>query len=894
MQKKMKLYKKYILVFIVMIVMIPVTTFAQDDEELPEEPIQEAEIEEEHNSEDKATLEEPIAPTNHVEPLALDPDTAYTVNELFGPGNFDYVAAGINESLSTPGATEWTPTQLQTIQSLNLKDSTSLDFPSDLNVFTELQNLYLYSLSGIESLTIHYQNTDTKLQNVDISNMSNLLTFSNSNIDFMYDSGGVLSFTELPKLTVFSNINAPNLDYLSLQMNNISSEVTNKMAENSTNYQEVDPADNVTIINNLANNYTYEEAAADLANAPLQITNSNFQNAKSLSISQTYIDTLPMIISADFDYMYVGESIIRNVQDINGSVEGSNLTSSINFNSSLFDTIGSFNIQGSGDAVVHLGFYGITANQIGNKTIRSQGFHDNFSSSNVEKVGTTSFTGTGTVANPYASHFTSINGAYVKSLGKIESNLASQYSSSYHNFSTSIIEEMGGIKIVNTQEGIVDGLSASISMSNINGKKLESITIDSPQNTNQGTSSSQMSIHNSLITEVAPLTITSDNAFLGLNENQIQTLGNMSILASQTYINIENYEHGKVDKIGDVIVNRKTLPSQLTPENTAINFTIRSVTPIVSIGDIYLDGYEESEDSSLIIESVNGEDISVDSIGNIYANRVRTIDFHDLEIKSLGELDLPIIEELDLSGNLLAKLKVKNGMFANSLTTYSFAGNQIAGPLPVEEAIRDTNKHLYNFFDITEADVIDQSRLYVEANGTRYEGTRPNSSSNDLYTITVGEKESLSVDELINLVKMYDTTYDPAYGTRLFPYHTWKYAIMPENEVNTRALIAGYSDEISYGNDVTISGLQPGENYLELSLYDAVPVAGQNENAKVYFRIIKKGSTGGGSNGGDNGNTNNNDNDLNTGDTTNDSVLWMLLLVSLGVGIHHLYRRVKQ
>lgn len=958
MNKNMKIFKKFVLLAMILGMLIPTAVFAQD--ELEEETTETtSEIEE------TTTIEEPELETIEEETVESDSlttienkeiekqntnivttdadlDTTYSITELFGDGDFGYIADAINTALSTPGASEWTLTQLQSIQSLTLSNSNSRDFPNDLSIFTSIESLYLENLSSMEAVSFTYKNENTKLKYIDIRQMENLTSIANLDVDFYNSEDTNISITDTPKLVSFSNIQTTNVQSLDLDIKNISADVANKIVANGNNQIESAQDGDPTLINHRINNYTHEDAVSDLTNQPLEISGINIKGLKRVSIYNTYIDELPMNTSSNYETIHIENSIIRNVKDINGNSYDDEVQSiSIYFNNSLFDTIGNINIQGGESANVMINIINVTANSLGAKNISAQMLHDNLFQSYIKKVGGVTFQSAGDSSTPYASYFTSMYDNYIESIGKVESNINSQYGSSYHHFSLSIIDTIEGVQITNNQSGTFDGFQGSIGMTNINSKNLGKIVINSPQTSNQGNTSGGFTTYNSKFDKVESINIVADASIVFLSENQIEEVGDILLTGSQSSINIQNYEIGKIDKIGNLYINKKELPNNFNAADASASLTIETVSPISSIGNIKLETYDESLNSQLVIEPMNDAEITIDKIGSISANKVTSIDFHDLKIKSLGELDLPEIETLDLSGNLLARLIVKDGMLPDSLTEYSFDGNQIAGPLPVKDTIREASKQLYNFFDITEDKVEDQSYLYVESDGVRYEGERPadNTVATDLYTITVPEGSTITASDLIELVKMYDDEYDEEDSTRLFSYHVWKYAILSDTTETARIQSANYSDEITSESDEVITGLKTGENYLELSLYDASVESGKNENAKVYFRIIQEGTDGGedggsetdnGNNSGeepgtDNGSTpdDNNDNTdnntdngnnvsdgdnedtdsttgskditdgLTTGDTTNISLLLLLLGLSLGIGSIYVYKKIK-
>lgn len=954
MNKNMKIFKKFVLLVMILGMLIPTGVFAQDvlEEETTETPseIEEPEletIEEETIESDSNTTTEnkEIEKQNsNIVTTDTDLDTTYSITELFGDGDFGYIVDAINTALSTPGESEWTLTQLQSIQSLTFSNSNSADFPSDLSVFTNLQSLFLENLASMEKISFSYKNVNTKLKYIDIRQMENLKSITNLDIDFYNAEETNISIVDTPKLVSFSNIQTANVKSLDLDIKNINDDVANKIEANKDNHIETTQDGDPTLINNLVNNYTYADAASDLTNQPLEISGMNLQGLKRVSINNAYISELPMITDSNYESINIENSIIRDVKDMNGiSYDDEVQSISVYITNSLFDKIGNINIQGGEATNVMINFINVTANSLGTKNISAQMLHDNLFQSYIKEVGGVTFQNTGESSNPYASYFTSMNDNYIESLGLIESNLNSQYGSSYHHFSTYIIDTIEGIQIINNQTGTFDGFQGSVGMTNINSKNLGKIVINSPQLANQGNTSGSFTSYHSKFDKVESIEMVADASIVYLTESQIQELGDIELTGSQSSITIQNYEFGRTEKIGNLYINKKELPNDFNAADTSASLTIETATSITSIGDIKVETYDESVNSQLVIEPLNDAEITIDKIGSISANKVISIDFHDLKIKSLGELDLPEVETLDLSGNLLARLIVKDGMLPDSLTEYSFDGNQTAGPLPVKDTVREASKQLYNFFDITEDKVEDQSYLYVEVDGVRYEGKRPvdNTVATDLYTIIVPEGSTITTSDLIELVKMYDDEYDEEDSTRLFSYHVWKYAILSDSTETARIQSANYSDELTLESDEVIQGLKTGENYLELSLYDASVESGKNENEKVYFRIIQEGSDDGedggsetdnGNNSGeepgtDNGSTpddnnNNTDNNtdngnnvsdggnkdtddsstndktnadgLETGDTTNISLLLLLLILSFSASGLYVYRKIKR
>ncbi|MDQ0360732.1 hypothetical protein [Breznakia pachnodae] len=957
MNKNMKIFKKFVLLVMILGMLIPTAVFAQDE-------LEEETTETTNETEETTTIEEPELETIEEETIESDSitttenkeiekqnsnivttdaelDTSYSITELFGDGDFGYIVDAINTALSTPGESEWTLTQLQSIQSLIFSNSNSADFPSDLSVFTNLQSLFLENLASMEKVSFSYKNANTKLKYIDIRQMENLKSITNLDIDFYNAEETNISIVDTPKLVSFSNIQTANVKSLDLDIKNINDDVANKIEANKDNHIETTQDGDPTLINNLVNNYTYADAASDLTNQPLELSGINLQGLKRISINNAYISELPMITDSNYESIHIENSIIRDVKDINGNSYDDEVQSiMVYITNSLFDKIGNINIQGGESSNVLINFINVTANSIGTKNISSQMLYDNLFQSYIKEVGGVTFQNIGESSNSNDSYFTSMNDNYIESLGLIESNLNSPYGSSYHHFSTSIIDTIEGIQVTNNQTGTFDGFQGSVGMTNINSKSLGKIVINSPQLASQGNTSGSFTSYYSKFDKVDSIEMVTDASVAYLTESQIQELGDIELTGSQSSITIQNYEFGRTEKIGNLIINKKELPNDFNAVDTSASLTIETATSISSIGDIKVETYDESVNSQLVIEPLNGVEITIDKIGSISANKVTSIDFHDLKIKSLGQLDLPEIETLDLSGNLLARLIVKDGMFPDSLSEYSFDGNQIAGPLPVKDTVREVSKQLYNFFDITEDKVEDQSYLYVEVDGVRYEGKRPidNTVATDLYTITVPEGSAITTSDLIELVKMYDNEYDEEDSTRLFFYHVWKYAILSDTNETARIQSANYSDEITLESDEVITGLKTGENYLELSLYDASTDAGKNENAKVYFRIIQEGNDDGedggsetdnGNNSGeepgtdngstpdDNNNTDNNtDNEnnvsdggnkettsssndktntdgLKTGDTTNIGLLLLLFVVSLGIGSIYVYRKIK-
>ncbi|MFV0395743.1 MAG: hypothetical protein ACK5LC_15380, partial [Coprobacillaceae bacterium] len=68
-------------------------------------------------------------------------DTKYTIQDLFGVGDYDYIKTEINNQLGLTDVDSWTITELNQITILNLSMFDSKDVPSDFSIFNALQYL---------------------------------------------------------------------------------------------------------------------------------------------------------------------------------------------------------------------------------------------------------------------------------------------------------------------------------------------------------------------------------------------------------------------------------------------------------------------------------------------------------------------------------------------------------------------------------------------------------------------------------------------------------------------------------------------------------------------------------------------------------------------------------
>ncbi|MFV0394717.1 MAG: hypothetical protein ACK5LC_10020, partial [Coprobacillaceae bacterium] len=687
-----------------------------------------------------------------------------------------------------------------------------------------------------------YKNPNSQLIDIHISDMIGLTNISDWNIDFMINDGQIEIYNT-PSLVEISNISTSPLNIFSLNANNILNEVKDMINSNAINTIDISYENGITYNNNLINNYTYEDAVSKLSNQPIIMNDLNitFNTYGQFEVIESYVDTIS--ISSWYYGFSVTNSVVRNISDISITLlegdENDYVYCNHVFSSLLVDSIGALTITASNSTTnISFNIVNVTANDIGERNIKASYYFDSMSQVVANNIGAINYEDIpSSDENSYGYFTVHINQVYAENVGEIDTHIMSPYAHVNIYYYTGVYTTVGGMDIkMDHQNNNFDASShTGINLGGIEAKTVDDIFVNATERANVNSNNS-VYVSESNIDTLGSVQLNGDSSSYNLYESIIKEIKDISINGLYSDISINNQIYGRMDTIGDITVTKRELSNNYTENNTATRLYINSSTPIQSIGNIYLDSYGGTNNASLEISNTLDETMSIDSIGDIYANKVTDLNLANLKIKSLGELNLPVLETIDLSGNELARLKVKDNVFPNTLTSYNFNGNQIAGLVPVSNDLLTTDYQLHNFFDTTQDTVEDQSQLYILVGDKRYENT--SLSSDNLYTINVSANETLSVDTLINLVRMNNGAYDDE-NENLFSYHTWKYGI--HSNTNTRASTS-YSDEITLGTGAIVEGLNVGDNYIELSLYDAVRDSGKNENAKVYFKVVKQAS----------------------------------------------------